>query len=180
MMPLMKNITKSILRKHWLNVALISCLLSACSSPSPSPKSSDARSYERVKAWQGTLDLKGLEREYSLPKGLLSAVMHQESGGKSAAVSPVGARGLFQIMPATARDLSLANAYSPQPAAVAAAQYLSQLYKRYHTDLKLTLAAYNWGMGNLDRYLQSNGKLNMPKETKNYVARVSSLRQYYN
>ena len=157
---------------------VLSLGVTACGS---TPKGSDARAYARVKDWRCVLDLRSLERQYDLPKGLLSAVMHQESGGKANARSHVGAGGLFQIMPATARSLNLDSAYHPEPAAKAAAMYLSQLYNHYHSDLKLTLAAYNWGIGNVDRYLASgaSGFDDMPEETKIYISRVTKLRRFY-
>ena len=147
-------------------------LLAACSTP---PKG-EARTYARVNDWRSSLDLHGLEQKYDLPKGLLSAVMHQESRGIANARSRTGAQGLFQIMPATARDLKLASAYHPETAAQAAAQYLAQLYKHYSGDLKRTLAAYNWGIGNVDKY----GTDDMPQETRTYITRVTKLRQFYN
>ena len=106
--------------------------------------------------------------------------MHQESGGKIKARSPAGAQGLFQIMPGTARDLSLASAYEPQDSARAAARYLSQLYRRYNGNLKQTLAAYNWGMGNVDRWI-NNGQSHraLPRETQNYIASVKKLKSLY-
>lgn len=172
----MKNTYKRLI----LSIILIQVLfLSACGT---SPKGSDARTYARVKDWQGNLELRNLERQYDLPNGLLSAVMHQESAGKAYARSHVGASGLFQIMPTTARSLNLDDPYEPQSAARAAARYLSQLYRHYRNDLKLTLAAYNWGIGNVDRYLAqgSSGFDGMPAETQNYVVRVTKLRKFYN
>lgn len=161
--------------KIQLKLILISVVLAlaACSTP---PKGVEARVYKRVNDWRSALDLRGLERQYDLPAGLLSAVMHQESRGIANARSRVGAQGLFQIMPATARDLKLASAYHPETAAQAAAQYLAQLYKHYSGDLKRTLAAYNWGIGNVDKY----GTDGMPQETQHYIARVTQLRQFYN
>ena len=155
----------------WLMAA---ALLTACASP---PKGAQARVVARVSQWQETLNLRSLERQYDLPKGLLAAVMHQESRGMAKARSPAGAQGLFQIMPATARDLNLRSAYHPQNSARAAAQYLAQLQQRYSGDLKRTLAAYNWGMGNVDRYGVRASK--MPKETRVYIARVTQLRKLY-
>ena len=163
-----------------ISTAVLSFGLGGCSTPRVNPQEKSA--FERVKSWRDTLDLSSLERQYDLPKGLLSAVMHQESSGKLRARSPVGARGLFQIMPATARDLRLSDPHDPEPAAQAAARYLSTLYKRYDGDLNLSLAAYNWGMGNVDRYKRQGyrGFDNMPQETRNYIKQVTRLRAYYN
>lgn len=157
------------------------CLgLGGCSSAKIAPQ--EKRVFERVKTWRNTLNLYSLENKYSLPKGLLSAVMHQESAGKVYARSPVGAKGLFQFMPATAKELRLDDPHAPEPAAEAAAKYLSSLYRRYNGDLNLSLAAYNWGMGNVDRYTQQGYRSfeGMPLETRNYIKRVTKLRGYYN
>lgn len=153
--------------------------LGGCSNTKVSLK--EKTSFERVKGWRSTLDLPRLENQYDLPRGLLSAVMHQESAGKPYARSPVGARGLFQIMPSTARDLRLNDPHDPEPAAEAAARYLSSLYKRYNGDLSWSLAAYNWGMGNVDRYRQQGYRSfdNMPQETRNYIKQVNRLISYY-
>lgn len=164
-------------------VALAASLVLVGCGTSGAPKG-EAKVYERVKDWRGSLDLRDLERQYDLPKGLLSAVIHQESAGRANAVSRAGAQGLFQIMPATARDLNLSDSTHPENSAKAAAQYLSMLYKKYNHNLKLTLAAYNWGMGNVNRYLKNGYSKShfkhMPAETQNYVARVTKLRAYYN
>lgn len=163
-----------------MSATVLSLGLGGCASSRVIPQEKNA--FERVKNWRSTLDLSGLESQYELPRGLLSAVMHQESAGKVHARSPVGARGLFQIMPATARDLRLNDPHDPEPAAQAAARYLSTLYKRYDGDLSLSLAAYNWGMGNVDRYKQQGyrGFDKMPQETRNYIKQVTRLRAYYN
>ena len=167
--------------------AYMLCILAAsavqgCSSYKP-PAGKERVTYERVYDWSKSLNLRQLEHEYGLPKGLLSAVMHQESAGKRFAVSRAGAKGLFQFMPATAREFSLDDPSHPEASAQAAAKYLGQLYEKYDQDLALTLAAYNWGMGNVSRYLNDGRARNnfdgMPAETKNYIARVRSLQKYY-
>ena len=160
--------------------ALLSLGFGGCAAPKVMPQEKHA--FERVKNWRTTLDLSTLENQYALPKGLLSAVMHQESAGKVHARSPVGARGLFQIMPATAKDLRLNDPHNPEMAAQAAARYLSSLYKHYDGDLNLSLAAYNWGIGNVDRYKRQGyrGFDYMPQETRNYIKQVTRLRAYYN
>ena len=169
--------SKRLLIQPLLWVLFASILMFGCSS---TPKNVNKKTYARVKDWRSNLGLKELESQYGLPDGLLSAVMHQESGGKINARSSAGAQGLFQIMPGTARDLSLASAYEPQDSARAAARYLSQLYRRYNGNLKQTLAAYNWGMGNVDRWI-NNGQSHraLPRETQNYIASVKKLKSLY-
>lgn len=144
----------------------------------------------RVYKWRDELKLEALEQEYKLPKGLLSAVMHQESAGDPQAQSHAGAKGLFQFMLPTAKDMGLDDRTHPQGSAIAAAKYLSQLYIRYDKNLELTLAAYNWGLGNVDQYVKpkkgdtesnySKFRLNkMPNETQGYIARIMVLRTTY-
>jgi len=114
-------------------------------------------------------------RESGLPPELLGAVIGLESGGRAAAVSRAGAVGPAQIMPATARDPGLGMQPLPtealtDPARAVpwAAQYLARLRDRYQGDMGLALAAYNWGMANVDRTLASDGR--MPQETRDYLA----------
>lgn len=152
----------------------------------------------RVYEWRDELKLESLEQQYGLPKGLLSAVMHQESAGNPTAESNRGAKGLFQFMHSTAKDMGLDDRTHPQDSAQAAAKYLNMLYLRYDKNLELTLAAYNWGLGNVDQYIKPNprgknskGKKDdasdysefrlskMPNETQGYISRIKMLRTTY-
>ena len=117
--------------------------------------------------WRQMLKLDELEDRENLPRGTLTAVMRAESGGKSTVVSPRGAGGLFQLMPATAASHK-ADRFDPQQSADAAAKELGSHYKRYDGDLQHTLAAWNWGSGNL----QKQGLANAPAETKGFIPRV--------
>ena len=111
-----------------------------------------------------------LEGKYGLPAGLLSSVSATESGGDPLAVSPKGAKGPFQFMDGTARDLGLKgmDVYDPHKSADAAARYLRFLLDATGGDLEKTLASYNWGLGNV----QKKGMDNLPSETRNYVPKV--------
>ncbi|MCW9528731.1 lytic transglycosylase domain-containing protein [Klebsiella grimontii] len=111
-----------------------------------------------------------LEGKYGLPAGLLSSVAGTESGGDPFAVSPKGAKGPFQFMDGTARDLGLKgmDVYDPHKSADAAARYLRYLLDATGGDLEKTLASYNWGLGNV----QKKGMDNLPLETRNYVPKV--------
>ncbi|MED5757798.1 transglycosylase SLT domain-containing protein [Enterobacter roggenkampii] len=113
-----------------------------------------------------------LESLYRLPEGLLKSVAITESGGNQFAMSGAGAKGLFQFMDGTARDMGLRgnDVFDPMKSAEAAAKYLNQLLKQNGGDLSKTLASYNWGIGNVQRY----GMELMPQETRNYIPKVMS------
>lgn len=116
--------------------------------------------------------LSSLEQLYRLPEGLLRSVAITESGGNQFAVSGAGAKGLFQFMDGTARDMGLRgnDVFDPEKAAQAAAKYLSQLLQANGGDLSKALASYNWGIGNV----QKHGMALMPQETRNYIPKVLS------
>ncbi len=99
---------------------------------------------------------------------LLASVVQAESGGHVRAVSRTGARGLMQLMPATAAHLGVTDSFEPAQNIAGGSTYLDQLLTRYHDDIALALAAYNAGPGAVDRF---HG---VPpfRETRLYVARV--------
>ncbi len=113
-----------------------------------------------------------LEALYNLPAGLLRSVALTESGGNQFAVSGAGAKGLFQFMPGTAKDMGLRgdDVFDPSKSAAAAARYLGMLLRMNGGDLDKTLASYNWGIGNV----QKHGMELMPAETRNYIPKVRS------
>ena len=121
--------------------------------------------------WMGPMFNK-LESLYQLPAGLLQSVAITESGGNQFAMSGAGAKGLFQFMDGTARDMGLRgnDVFDPEKSAQAAAKYLSQLLRQNGGDLSKALASYNWGVGNVKRY----GMGLMPQETRNYIPKVMS------
>jgi hypothetical protein len=91
----------------------------------------------------------------------------QESGFNPYATSPKGAGGVFQHMPATAKELGI-NPYDPTQSIQGGVQYMGQLLNKYQGDPTKALAAYNWGMGNLDR----QGLEKAPTETQNYLKNI--------
>jgi hypothetical protein len=107
---------------------------------------------------------------HNVDADLLAAVVKAESNGNALAVSPAGARGLMQLMPATASDLGVANSFAPEQNIGGGTAYLDQLLARYRNDMKLALAAYNAGPAAVDRY---HG-IPPYAETRAYVARVIS------
>lgn len=110
-----------------------------------------------------------LEGKYGLPAGLLRGVAATESGGDPYAVSKDGAKGLFQFMPGTAKDVGLkgSDVYDPKKSAEAAAKYLHYLIMATG-DTQSALQAYNWGLGNLKK----KGIQNAPRETQEYYDKV--------
>jgi hypothetical protein len=108
-----------------------------------------------------------------VPERWIREVMRQESGGRASATSPVGAMGLMQVMPGTYRELQRRHdlgddAYHPYDNLMAGTAYIRQMYELYGSPA--FLAAYNAGPRRLEDYLYNNRGL--PRETRNYVARV--------
>jgi soluble lytic murein transglycosylase-like protein len=100
----------------------------------------------------------------------IHAVIKQESKYDSKAVSPVGARGLMQMMPATAERFGLKDPFDPAANVEAGTKYLKWLLKRFDGDVSLALAGYNAGEGAVDKYK------GVPPytETQNYVKKIVS------
>uniref|UniRef100_A0A7V4XS98 Lytic transglycosylase domain-containing protein n=1 Tax=Acidobacterium capsulatum TaxID=33075 RepID=A0A7V4XS98_9BACT len=107
-------------------------------------------------------------RAHDIDTDLLASVIEQESGGHAHAVSRAGARGLMQLMPATAARLGVRNSFAPAQNVQGGTAYLDQLLRRYHNNLPLALAAYNAGPAAVDRW---HG-IPPYAETRQYVARV--------
>ncbi len=107
-------------------------------------------------------------KDHNIDEDLLASVVRAESGGQVRAVSRAGARGLMQLMPGTADELGVADAFRPDQNIAGGTAYLDQLLQRYHDNVALALAAYNAGPAAVDRY---HG-IPPYRETRAYVARV--------
>lgn len=107
-------------------------------------------------------------KEHNLDVDLLASVVKAESNGNPKAKSRAGARGLMQLMPATASGLGVEDSYKPDENVRGGSTYLDSLLVRYHDNLALALAAYNAGPEAVDRY---HG-IPPYHETRVYVARV--------
>jgi soluble lytic murein transglycosylase-like protein len=101
---------------------------------------------------------------------LLRGVMRQESGFRPCAVSPKGAMGLMQLMPATAAQFGAKDPFDAEQNIAAGAKFLKELVQRYGGDLSLALAAYNAGPERVDA---AGGIPDIP-ETKDYVRKIVS------
>lgn len=110
-------------------------------------------------------------RKHDVDWKLVAAVMQTESNFNPRAVSPKGAQGLMQLMPATARLYQVKDPYDPEQNIDAGVRYLKMLVGRYGGKLELALAAYNSGQQNVDRF----GGIPPFSETRNYVKRVLRL-----
>jgi soluble lytic murein transglycosylase-like protein len=113
--------------------------------------------------------------EYGVDEAFLRAIIHAESAFNPRALSIKGAQGLMQLMPGTASDMGVLDAFDAEQNIRGGARYLGLLLQDFHGNERLAAAAYNAGPGAVQRY---NG---VPPyaETKVYVERVGTLRQRY-
>ncbi len=111
--------------------------------------------------------------KFGLDKNLIKSVVLTESAGNERALSTAKAKGLMQLMDGTASDMGVKNVWDPRENIFGGTKYLSEMLRQYNGDLKLALASYNAGPGNVNKY---NG---VPpfEETRNYIQRVLG---YYN
>jgi soluble lytic murein transglycosylase-like protein len=106
--------------------------------------------------------------KFDLPVNLIEAVVKAESAYQVDAQSAAGARGLMQLMPATAKELGVDDPFDIDQNIDGGARYLSRMLERFEGDIEKALSAYNAGPGTVDRYA---GRVPYP-ETRAYVKRV--------
>jgi soluble lytic murein transglycosylase-like protein len=121
---------------------------------------SDTKAYEPI--------IKSAGQRFTIDPDLVRAVIKAESNFNHRAVSPKGALGLMQLMPFTAKEMSVANPFNPEENIHGGVRYLSELLHLFNWNLPLALAAYNAGPG------RAVGRNEIPpiEETRNYVKRV--------
>ncbi len=158
---LFTNLTGVFFSRAFAPNAIASTEVEVESIPADIPSSGDAAT-----DW---IIFQAAER-HGLDPRFVHAVIWQESKYKPQATSHVGAQGLMQLMPATARRFGCENANDPAANVEAGTKYLSWLLKRFDGNVELALAGYNAGEGAVDKYK------GVPpfNETQNYVRRITS------
>jgi len=113
--------------------------------------------------------------KHGIDPALLMAIIMAESNYNPTAISKRGAKGLMQLMPATADALGVEDSFNPEDNINGGAKYLKQLLNHYNGDLHLTLAAYNAGSGKVKKYQ------GIPpfKTTRQYVKKVFGYYRHY-
>lgn len=136
--------------------------------PAAVPAAASRRTDKKLNSFDVAEMLAHAGRQHNLDVDLLASVVKAESDGNARAVSPAGAQGLMQLMPATAAGLGVHDSFEPEQNVQGGSAYLDALLTRYQDNLALALAAYNAGPQAVDKY---HG---VPpyRETRVYVARV--------
>ena len=138
----------------------------------PEDPKPQAKAQAPAKQTERPIDLNEVVRAasgtYSLDPDLVNSVIRAESGFNVRAVSPKGAQGLMQLMPQTASQLGVHNAFDPRANVDGGTRYLRELLERYNFDLIKALAAYNAGPQRVEQY----GGVPPYYETKAYVASI--------
>jgi hypothetical protein len=129
---------------------------------SPLPTETKSSSYDAI--------IEKYAKDYSLDPALIRSIIATESGFNPNAVSPKGARGLMQLMPATAERLGVTDSFDPEENIRGGVKHFRSLMDSFDNDLALSLAAYNAG----ENLVQRLGRVPAIKETRDYVQSITS------
>jgi soluble lytic murein transglycosylase-like protein len=144
------------------NSSLIDSQVSKIKQPAPVMSDSKSHNIENV--------INEASEKYKVNSDLIRSVIRAESNFNPDATSSKGAMGLMQLMPETAKDLGVERPYDISENVMGGTNYLKTLLDRYEGNIDLALAAYNWGMGNLERNPE-----NLPRETRDYIAKINKF-----
>jgi soluble lytic murein transglycosylase-like protein len=114
-------------------------------------------------------------RVFTVDDSLIRAIIHAESAYQPEALSPRGAQGLMQLMPATQKELQIIDVFDPVSNIEGGTRYLSDLLQQFDQSVELATAAYNAGPGAVREY----GAVPPYQETRDYVRRVKILHRRY-
>ncbi len=119
--------------------------------------------------------IREMSQKYGISDNLIKSVILTESAANEKAISHANAKGLMQLIDSTASDMGVRNVWDPKENIMGGTKYLAQMLRQYGGDLKLALAAYNAGPGNVNKY---NG---VPpfNETQNYIVRVMGYLNHF-
>ena len=143
------------------------------STPAPSAASTEMSAAELANREKIEDMIREVSDRYRVDPALVRAVIQTESNWNTSAVSRKGAQGLMQLVPETAQQLGVNNAFDPKQNLDGGVRYLHSLLERYNGDLDRALAAYNAGPGAVDRA----GGVPRYRETREYVQKVTD--SYY-
>ncbi|MBN1571179.1 MAG: lytic transglycosylase domain-containing protein [Acidobacteria bacterium] len=132
------------------------------SESAPVPPADNTGSYDAI--------IEKYANQYNLDPSLIRSIIATESGFNPRAVSPKGARGLMQLMPATAERLGVNNSFDPEENIRGGVKHFRFLMDSFSNDLSLSLAAYNAG----ENLVQRLGRVPEIRETKKYIESITS------
>ena len=141
--------------------------------PPPILRNVNSRNFPNLDKFDGLIVQSAMQ--YGVPSSLIKAVVLAESGMNPKAVSHAGAEGLMQLMPPTAADLGVKNAFDPAENIDGGSRYLAKMLDLFNGDRRLALAGYNAGPNRVRRIMA------IPdiEETQTYVKRVMALERHF-